>query len=46
MIPSALDIALTLNGAVMQQANTAQLMFDIPVLISRISEFVTLVPGD
>jgi acylpyruvate hydrolase len=44
--PSTLDIALTLNGAVMQQANTVQLMFDIPVLISRISEFVTLVPGD
>jgi acylpyruvate hydrolase len=44
--PSTLDIALTLNGKVMQQANTAQLMFDIPVLISRISEFVTLVPGD
>ena len=44
--PSTLDIALTLNGAVMQQANTAQLMFDISVLISRISEFVTLVPGD
>ena len=44
--PSTLDIALTLNGTVMQQANTSQLMFDIPVLISRISEFVTLVPGD
>jgi acylpyruvate hydrolase len=44
--PSTLEIALTLNGTVMQQANTAQLMFDIPVLISRISEFVTLVPGD
>jgi acylpyruvate hydrolase len=44
--PSTLEIALTLNGTVMQQANTSQLMFDIPVLISRISEFVTLVPGD
>ena len=44
--PSTLEIALTLNDAVMQQANTAQLMFGVPVLISRISEFVTLVPGD
>jgi acylpyruvate hydrolase len=44
--PATLDISLTLNGTVMQQANTAQLMFDIPELISRISEFVTLVPGD
>jgi acylpyruvate hydrolase len=44
--PSALDISLTLNDTVLQQANTAQLMFDIPELVSRISEFVTLVPGD
>jgi acylpyruvate hydrolase len=27
---SALDISLTLNGAVMQAASTAQLMFDVP----------------
>ena len=33
--PSTLEIALTLNGTVMQQASTAQLMFDIPALISR-----------
>lgn len=44
--PSTLDISLTLNGTVMQQASTAQLMFGIPELISRISEFVALVPGD
>ena len=43
---SALDISLTLNGAVMQAANTAQLMFDVPTLVSRVSELVTLVPGD
>jgi acylpyruvate hydrolase len=44
--PSNLDISLMLNDTVLQQANTAQLMFDIPELISRISEFATLVPGD
>jgi acylpyruvate hydrolase len=44
--PSTLDISLTLNDTVMQQASTAQLMFGIPELISRISEFVALVPGD
>ncbi len=44
--PSTLDISLTLNGNVMQWANTAQLMFGVPQLLSRISEFVTLVPGD
>jgi acylpyruvate hydrolase len=43
---SALDISLTLNGAVMQAANTAQLMFDVPTLVSRVSELVTLIPGD
>jgi acylpyruvate hydrolase len=43
---STLDISLTLNGTVLQQANTAQLMFDAPTLISLISELVTLMPGD
>jgi acylpyruvate hydrolase len=43
---STLDISLTLNDAVLQQANTAQLMFDVPTLISRISQLVTLMPGD
>jgi acylpyruvate hydrolase len=43
---SMLDISLTLNEAVLQQANTAQLMFDVPTLISRISQLVTLMPGD
>ena len=42
----ALDLRLRLNGVEMQAANTAQLMFDIPTLIARISEFVTLQPGD
>lgn len=44
--PAALEISLTLNGTVMQRATTAQLMFGIPELIARVSEFVTLLPGD
>jgi acylpyruvate hydrolase len=44
--PSALDISLVLNDTVMQQANTGQLVFDIPELIARVSEIVMLVPGD
>jgi 2-keto-4-pentenoate hydratase/2-oxohepta-3-ene-1,7-dioic acid hydratase in catechol pathway len=44
--PHSLDIRLTLNGAVMQQSNTRNLIFNIPTLISYISEMVTLVPGD
>lgn len=44
--PGALDLRLLLNGVEMQAGNTAQLMFDIPTLIARISEFVTLQTGD
>jgi acylpyruvate hydrolase len=41
-----LHIELTLNGQAMQSASLAQLMFDVPTLISRVSEIATLVPGD
>lgn len=44
--PSGLDIRLEVNGVELQSANTAQLMFPIPRLISLISEFTELVPGD
>ena len=44
--PSGLDIRLEVNGAELQSANTAQLMFSIPRLISLISEFTELGPGD
>jgi acylpyruvate hydrolase len=30
----------------MQSASLAQLMFDVPTLISRVSEIATLLPGD
>jgi acylpyruvate hydrolase len=41
-----LDIALIRNGETLQSASLAQLMFDVPTLISRVSEFATLLPGD
>jgi acylpyruvate hydrolase len=41
-----LHIELTLNGQAMQSASLAQLMFDVPTLISRVSEIATLRPGD
>jgi acylpyruvate hydrolase len=41
-----LHIELTLNGQTMQSASLAQLMFDVPTLISRVSEIATLLPGD
>jgi acylpyruvate hydrolase len=44
--PGALTLRTIVNGQVVQEASTAQLIFDIPTLVSRISEFTTLEPGD
>ena len=44
--PHSLDIRLTLNGEVMQLANTRDLIFRIPELISYLSSIVVLEPGD
>jgi len=44
--PHQLDIRLTLNGEVMQSANTSDLIFKIPELITYISALVPLEPGD
>ncbi len=37
---------LTVNGLLMQDGNTANLIFNIPYLISYVSQFMTLLPGD
>lgn len=44
--PHQLDLWLKLNGETMQQSNTSDLVFKIPELISYISRFMTLLPGD
>ena len=44
--PHALRISLTLNGAVMQDSSTSQLIFRIPELIEYITASITLEPGD
>lgn len=44
--PHQLDIHLTLNGEVMQSANTSDMIFKIPELIAYISALVPLEPGD
>jgi 2-keto-4-pentenoate hydratase/2-oxohepta-3-ene-1,7-dioic acid hydratase in catechol pathway len=44
--PHDLSIRLTLSGEVMQSANTRDLIFRIPQLISYISSIVALEPGD
>jgi 2,4-diketo-3-deoxy-L-fuconate hydrolase len=41
-----LDIWLKLNGNMMQDSNTVDLIFEVPRLVSYISQFMTLLPGD
>jgi len=41
-----LDIWLKVNGEVRQKSNTACMIFDVPALVTYISQFMTLVPGD
>ena len=41
-----LHIWLTLNGKMLQDSNTVDLIFEIPKLVSYISQFMTLLPGD
>jgi len=44
--PHDLRLWLSLNGKMMQDSNTDDLIFNIPHLISYISQFMTLLPGD
>lgn len=44
--PNSLDIRLQLNGQTMQQSNTENLIFKIDFLVSHLSQFFTLLPGD
>lgn len=44
--PGVLNISLTLNGQTMQNSNTKELIFDIPYLVSFLSNTITLQPGD
>jgi 2-keto-4-pentenoate hydratase/2-oxohepta-3-ene-1,7-dioic acid hydratase in catechol pathway len=41
-----LPIRLRLNGQVMQESNTNQLIFSLPKLIAYVSQVCTLAPGD
>jgi len=41
-----LNLWLTVNGHSMQNGTTADLIFRIPFLVSYISQFMTLLPGD
>lgn len=44
--PHKLRLWLSLNGKMMQNSNTDDLIFNIPQLISYSSQFMTLLPGD
>jgi acylpyruvate hydrolase len=44
--PGVLDLRLSIGDRVLQEASTAQMMFDVPALIGHISTFVTLQAGD
>ncbi|MCH8014893.1 MAG: fumarylacetoacetate hydrolase family protein [Candidatus Dadabacteria bacterium] len=43
---SNLHIATYLNGEIKQSSNTSMLIFNVPKLISFISNVMTLLPGD
>ncbi|MCK5737727.1 fumarylacetoacetate hydrolase family protein [bacterium] len=44
--PHNLDMTLTVNGEIRQKTNTGNMIFSIPEVISYISKFMTLNPGD
>lgn len=44
--PHNLDVRLTIDGEMLQQANTRDLIFDIPAVLGYISAIVALEPGD
>jgi 2-keto-4-pentenoate hydratase/2-oxohepta-3-ene-1,7-dioic acid hydratase in catechol pathway len=44
--PADLEVTCTVDGELRQQGRTSQLIFDVPTLISYISQVMTLLPGD
>jgi 2-keto-4-pentenoate hydratase/2-oxohepta-3-ene-1,7-dioic acid hydratase in catechol pathway len=44
--PHSLDIKMTINGEVLQNSNTRELIFRIPDLVAYLSSAFTLEPGD
>jgi 2,4-diketo-3-deoxy-L-fuconate hydrolase len=44
--PQTLRMWLTVNGAAVQDSSTANMIFDVATLVSYVSQFMTLLPGD
>jgi 2,4-didehydro-3-deoxy-L-rhamnonate hydrolase len=41
-----LDMWLKVNGTFRQRSSTSEMIFDVPALVSYVSQFMTLLPGD
>jgi 2,4-didehydro-3-deoxy-L-rhamnonate hydrolase len=44
--PQAIPIILAVNGAVRQKSNTSDMIFTVAEILSHLSQFMTLLPGD
>lgn len=44
--PHGLAMWLTVNGIARQKGTTAEMIFTVPALVSYVSQFMTLLPGD
>lgn len=44
--PGVLSLWLTVNGQARQNGNTRNMIFNVPTLVSYVSRFMTLLPGD
>lgn len=44
--PQNLRLWLKLNGEIKQQSNTSDMVFDVPTVVSYLSQFMSLMPGD
>ncbi len=42
----SLDMWLTVNGETKQKSSTSNMIFDVPTIVSYVSQFMTLLPGD
>ena len=44
--PGRLRMWLSVNGTMRQESTTAEMIFTVPALVSYVSQFMTLLPGD
>jgi 2-keto-4-pentenoate hydratase/2-oxohepta-3-ene-1,7-dioic acid hydratase in catechol pathway len=44
--PQAIPLSLAVNGSVRQKSNTSDMIFSVAEIVSHLSQFMTLLPGD